>query len=87
MTNSDDFAKYYAKWKEKTGNKTIDVKIDYSTFNKNAVIDVKSQPYTMPASVKSNVNSWYTVTDKDIIDSLGNDNIVIKPELLKKRRS
>jgi hypothetical protein len=87
ITNSEDFAKYYAKWKEKTGNKTIEVKIDYSTFKKDAVIDVKSQPYTMPASVKSNVNNWYTVTDKDIIDSLGNDNILIKPDLLKKRRS
>jgi hypothetical protein len=87
ITNSDDFAKYYAKWKEKTGNKTIEVKIDYSTFKKDGAIDVESQPYTMPINVKTNTNNWYNVTDKDITDTLGKDKIVIKPELLKKRRS
>jgi hypothetical protein len=87
VTDSGDFAKYYAQWREKTGKKTIEVKIDYSTFKKDATIDVASQPYTMSPSVRTNSNTWYTVTDKEIIDSLGKDKIVIKPEILKKRRS
>jgi hypothetical protein len=41
----------------------------------------------MSPSVRTNSNTWYTVTDKEIIDSLGKDKIVIKPEILKKRRS
>ena len=87
ITNSGDFAKYYAKWMEKTGKKTIDVKVDYSTFKKDATIDVESQPYKMSPSVRTNSNTWYTVTDKEIIDSLGKDNPAIKPELLKQRRT
>lgn len=87
ITDSGDFAKYYAKWKEKTGKKTIEVKVDYSTFKKDAAIDVASQPYKMSSSVRLNSNNWYTVTDKTIIDSLVKDDIIIKPELLKKRRS
>jgi hypothetical protein len=87
VTNSGDFAKYYEAWKKRTDKETIDVKIDYSTFKKDAAIDVASQPYTMPTGVRSNINNWYNLTDKNIIDSLKNDNIVIKPDLLKKRRS
>lgn len=87
VTNSGDFAKYYAKWRERTGEKTIDVKVDYSTFKKDATIDVNSQPYTMSPSVRANTNKWYSVTDKEIIDSLEKNDVVIKPEILKKRRS
>ena len=87
VTNIDDFAKYYAKWMKKTGKKTIDLRIDYSTFNKNETIDVDTQPYTMAPSVRTNTNRWYTVTDREIIDSLERDNVKIDPEILKKRRT
>lgn len=85
VTDSDDFADYYEKWRKKTNNKTIDLVIDYSTYNKDADIDVESQPYKMDAKSTKDNKTWYTQTNKEITDTLGKEKIKVSPEVLKKR--
>ena len=85
VTDSDDFAEYYEKWKSRTGNKTIVVLIDYSTYNKDANIEVDSQPYKMNPKIAKDSTDWYKETNKQIIDTLGREKIKVTPEILKKR--
>jgi len=85
VTNSDDFAEYYKKWRGKKGKKTIDLLIDYSTYNKDLSIDVNSQPYKMDPKIAKNDNLWYKQTNKEITDTLGKEKIKVSPELLKSR--
>jgi hypothetical protein len=85
VTDSDDFAKYYEKWRSKTGNKTILIEVDYSTFDKDMNIDVDSQPFKMSSQVTKKDVDWYKQTNKEIIDTLGKEKIKVDPEVLKKR--
>lgn len=86
VTDSGDFADYYKKWREKAGKSTIEVVIDYKTYNKDASIDVASQPYKMDPSVTKNDQNWYKSTDKAITDTMAVNKVVVKPEVLKSRR-
>jgi hypothetical protein len=88
VTESDDFAKYYAAWQARTGNSTISVIIDYKTFVPSASLDATSQPYKMAANTgSSNSNKWYADTDKIISDTIAKNKIPLKSDILKSRRS
>lgn len=86
VTDSDDFAKYYKEWQKRTGKSTIELSVDYSTYKKDAPLDVESQPYKMDIKTTKNDNLWYKQTDKEIADTLGKEKIKINPEVLKSRR-
>lgn len=88
VTDSENFAKYYKEWMKKTGRTTIDVVVDYSTFNKSIPMEVASQPYKMPAIDFYNpkgLSTWYDKTNKEISDSLKKNKIVMDPKVLSNR--
>jgi hypothetical protein len=90
VTDSPDFADYYKKWMAKTGRSTIDVKVDYSTINKNASIEVDSQPYKMKGINLQGANAipdWYAKTNIEMADSIKKSNLPVDPSILQKRQS
>jgi peptidoglycan hydrolase-like protein with peptidoglycan-binding domain len=87
VTESPEFLKYYEAWRKKTGNSTIALKVDYSTFNKNVPIDVASQPYKMISPKRPDKITWYNETDSVIKDTLTKNKIRIRyPETLNARK-
>jgi len=82
VTDSPEFAKYYKDWMKKTGRSNIDVKVDYSTFDKNKPVEVDSQPYKM-ANFKG-IDAWYASTNAAMADSLKKSKIS-DPSVLQKR--
>jgi hypothetical protein len=85
-TDSPEFLKYYNAWMQKTGNKTISLRVDYKTFNKNAPLEIESMPYKMKRP--TNTNNWYLETDGIIKDTLSKNKINISyPETLNARRA
>jgi len=88
VTESPNFSSYYEQWRKKTGRSSIDVKVDYSTFDKNKPIDVDSQPYKMGGinyQDPKGISAWYAKTNKDIADSIAKTKLNVDPNILKKR--
>jgi hypothetical protein len=89
-TDIRDFGKFYKEWLEKTGNKTIELVVDYKTFDKKVPIEVDSQPYKMkynPLDDTKKAEDWYNETDQEIEDVLNANKIRLNfKELLKQRR-
>ena len=83
VTDSGDFADFYEKWKKENKKDTITVSIDYSKFNKDANIDVDSQPYKMPKF--NGDKEWFDKSNSAMADSLRKDNIKFDPTLLNRR--
>jgi hypothetical protein len=87
VTDSGDFADYYESWKKRTKGKTIEVFVDYSTFNKNAEMEVPSQPYKMPKiKYENDLEKWFKLTNKEISDTLNKSKIPIDPKILDNRK-
>lgn len=91
VTDSPDFGEYYIKWLKKTGRSTIDVKVDYSTFNKNTSVDIDSQPYKMKGINLQGTDSipdWYDKTNIEMADSIkkSRSELSVNPDILKKRQ-
>lgn len=87
VTDSGEFANYYTKWRGRTKNKTIEVFVDYSTFNSKEPLDVPSQPYSMPRiEYDKKIENWFKVTDKEISDTLNKSRISLDPDVLRSRK-
>lgn len=87
VTESGDFAKFYINWQRRTGNKTIQVRVNYSTFDSKIPVEVQSQPYKMQLTPNlMNPNIWYNETDKVIVDTLAKNKILVNPETLRARK-
>ena len=78
VTGIRDFGQYYKAWLEKTGNTTIELIVDYKTFDRNEPIDVEEQPYKMeynPLSPDQGYKKWYEESDRQIKDILSANKI------------
>lgn len=89
-TGIREFGKFYKEWLGKTGNKTIELVVDYKTFDKKISIDVDSQPYKMkydPLDDTKKAEDWYNETDQEIENVLSANKINLNfKEILKQRR-
>ena len=78
VTGIRDFGQFYKDWLQKTGNTTIELIVDYKTYDKNEPIDVDEQPYKMdydPMGSDPGYKNWYDESDAQIKDILSANKI------------
>ena len=80
-TQMNDFRNYYKAWKDKSGENTIQLIVNYKTFDPNKSINTTQQVITIPDSKLKDADYWYKTTGKIVRDTLAKNNIDIPLEL------
>ena len=83
VTDSGEFGKYYDEWRKKNKKSTIPLIVDYTTYNKNAPIDVATQPFKIPLP-KDN-EDWYAKTNAILRDTTIKNKIPVSTDLIAAR--
>ena len=80
-TQMNDFQSYYKSWRDKTGQSTIQLIVDYKTFDPNKTINSPAQALTIPDSKLKDSDYWYKTTGKIVKDTLVKNKLSVPIEL------